>query len=416
MKIIEDETYYQLIKHPDSKKLLVIFSSLDTKSPKFTFWKMAQSLECNCLFFNSPMTHWYRTGIIGIPNGIKGTCEKIADIRKNLNIEEMIFFGVSMGGYGAILYGSLTKADHVIVFSVEPLLGLPGGKTEVTRNHLQPIYPDLRVLDIPKTTLIYGEMDIPDSIGAFLLSQSCKNIKIFRLPYAEHDVANSLNYRNELKPLLESLINNESINIHSLKSGAINERSYLLLHKLRNDYINHRWEKTVQIIEEDKNLLEESPLLHFIYSVCNYKTGKFKTAKSHLIMILSKEREFSQAWNLLSSCEFKLGRYSEAVTAATIAIQLKPQYSLFHITKSMALKKLGDFKGAYEEAKISGMLNVQHKNYIDEINKLEEHLKKEKSTIDSITKERDELKIKNKLNSLFGNSAAKNFDLTIFEQ
>jgi tetratricopeptide (TPR) repeat protein len=416
MEIIESNDYYQLQKHPTSKKLLVICSSLDTRHPKFTFWKLAQKLECNCLFLNSPMTHWYRTGIIGIENGLSGITEKIYGIEKQLDIEETIFFGVSMGAYGAILLGSLSGADHIIAFSVEPLLGVPGGRTDVTRNHFQPIFPDLRVLNIPKLSLVYGEMDISDTIGAYLLGESCTDINVYRIPYAEHDVANSLNYRDELLPLLKNLINNQSMNNRSLVSGVVSKRIYGVIQRINNDYFGRKWQSVQNYIERHLHLLPQSLLLTFIYAVCKYKLGDYNGSKSTLIELLAKEKECPHAWNLLSSCELKLKAYERSAVASEFAISLKPLYSLFHMTRCNALLKLNRNEDAYREVKTSGMLNPRHNPYIEEINRLETLLIYEKSTPESLIMEKENTKLTSKLNEIFNSEKVLSFDLRYFIQ
>lgn len=416
MEIIESSDYYQLQKHPTSKKLLVICSSLDTRHPKFTFWKLAQNLGCNCLFLNSPMTHWYRTGIIGIEGGLTGITKKISEIQINLEIEETIFFGVSMGAYGAILLGSLSKADHIIAFSVEPLLGIPGGRTEVTRNQFQPIFPDLRALDIPKISIIYGEMDIYDTIGSYLLSNSCNDISTYRIPYAEHDVANSLNYRNELTPLLLSLINNQTIDNPTILQGACTKRTYDIIHNISNDYLERKWKTVLAYLDRHIHLLPTSVLLTFIYAVCKYKLGDYSSSKTVLLALLEKEKECPHAWNLLSSCELKLKSYERSATASSLAIKLKPLYSLFHMSKCSPLQMLGQNEDAYREVKIAGMLNPRHKPYIDNINKLELLLNYPTSTPDSLRKEKEDSGLTKILNEEFDNIKALSFDLKYFTQ
>lgn len=419
VEILESSDYYQLQKHPTSKTLLVICSSLDTRRPNFTFWKLAQKLECNCLFLNSPMTHWYRTGVIGIDNGIDGVSEKISNIKKQLEIERLLFFGVSMGGYGAILFGSLSKADHIIAFSVEPLLGMPGGRTEVTRNYLQPIYPDLRVLDIPKLTIVYGEMDVSDTIGAYLLNEACKNINVYHIPYAEHDVANSLNYRGELLPLLQDLIYNNEINNQSLVKGVVPKKIYNIIIRINNDYLNHKWEEVLSHLNKHADLLNQSLFLTFAYASCKYRLGDYKTSKSYLLALLSKGRECPHAWGLLSSCELRLKNYQQAIYASNIAAQLKPVYSLFHATKCNALLKVEQYEEAYNELKISGLLNPRHKQYIDELNKLETLLGYNKSTSNSLIDEKNKINEKEfirQLNTTFNNKDASDFDLSAFNQ
>lgn len=417
MEIIESSGYYQLLKHPTSKRLLVVCSSLDTRHPKFTFWKVAQKLDCNCLFLNSPMTHWYRTGIIGIEGGPRGVARKISEIRASLGIEETIFFGVSMGAYGAILFGSLSQADHVIAFSVEPLLGVPGGRTEVTRNQFQSLYPDLRVLRAPpKISLVYGEMDTPDTIGAYLLAEAFADVDVYCVPYAEHDVANSLNYRRQLVPVLRELIERKAVTNPALKKTVVSREVYEVVHRVNNDYLARNWRAVLGDLERNMPLISSSLLLTFMYAVCSYKLGQVSIAKEKLLELLERERECPHAWNLLSSCEFRLKLYNQAVVAAEFATSLKPQYSLFHMTHCNALLKLGREEEAYRKVKISGMLNPRHNPYIDEINRLAKVLGYQASTPQTLVQEKESSQLLRNLNEGFDNARALSFDLHFFHK
>ncbi|RYJ12535.1 hypothetical protein C5Y41_24000 [Rahnella variigena] len=408
MQVIETSGYFQLMKHPTSNKLLVICSSLDTRHPKFTFWKLAQKLGCNLLFLNSPMSHWYRTGIIGIEGGVKGVSEKIGKIKKDLNIEETIFFGVSMGGYGAILLGSLSNADHIIAFSVEPLLGIPGGRTEVTRNKFQSLYPDLRNLNIPKITLIYGEMDIVDTIGAYLIGESCPHSSIYKIPYAEHDVANSLNYRGELIGLLMNLIYRNGINNKSLVNEKVPKRTYEILHHLNNDYKSQNWKSVIEFIDRQGTYRSKSLLIEFIYGSCKYKVGEIRESKEILLKLLEREPQCPHAWNLLASCEYRHKNYESSISYSNVAINLKPAYSLFHMTKSLSLSKLGMLEEAYSEVKISGALNPRHAPYLEEINKLAKALKISEITKETLEKEKSGNDFLKNINNSFDNNLAFN--------
>jgi tetratricopeptide (TPR) repeat protein len=155
-------------------------------------------------------------------------------------------------------------------------------------------------------------------------------------------------------------------------------------------------------------------LLTFIYAVCKYKLGDYKGSKVTLLELLEKEKECPHAWNLLSSCELRLKAYSTSVIASEFAISLKPQYSLFHMSKCNALLKLDRHEDAYREVKISGMLNPRHKPYIDEINRLELLLDYDKSTPESLVREREISKLTSKLNGIFNNKEALQFDLRKF--
>lgn len=51
---MEDSEYYYYHKVQGSDKLLLIFSALNIRPPKFSLFKKAQTLGVNVLYFNTP--------------------------------------------------------------------------------------------------------------------------------------------------------------------------------------------------------------------------------------------------------------------------------------------------------------------------------------------------------------------------
>ncbi|OKP43935.1 hypothetical protein BJP24_14460 [Aeromonas allosaccharophila] len=133
-----------------------------------------------------------------------------------------------------------------------------------------------------------------------------------------------------------------------------------------------------------------------------------------MVDILKIERQCPHVWGLISSCDIKLGLYEMAVKSADTAIRLKPAYSLFHMTKCMALEGLGLYSEAYEEVKISCMLNPRHKMYFEVLNKLARLSSRETVELAPLIQQKKDTAFLNKINALFDNSQALNFDLSLF--
>jgi len=117
----------------NSKHLVVAFGSFrmfnTPKSGKRGFeWKKLfkykyKDLEFNKLFVADSRNSWWHTEFgdlpgIGPPTLTKFLYEKI----EKSNAEKTLFVGVSMGGYGAILFGCLTEATKVMAFSPQTFL------------------------------------------------------------------------------------------------------------------------------------------------------------------------------------------------------------------------------------------------------------------------------------------------------
>jgi ABC-type dipeptide/oligopeptide/nickel transport system ATPase subunit len=80
--------------------------------------------SCDLFFFIDRHQCSYHKGIKDITYNIDETIVYINNIIKNGNYEKVIFMGISAGGYGAILFGSMcNNVNHVISFiPQEPLL------------------------------------------------------------------------------------------------------------------------------------------------------------------------------------------------------------------------------------------------------------------------------------------------------
>jgi len=117
-KIAEAETtdisYYKVGN--DNDTLVVSFAAWRT--PYFHYKKSLLNISAECkfdiLFLRNPKdkNHWYLDKMEGIGRGVS---EIKNFLKKQISTyNKIIFVGNSMGGYGAILYGSLLDVDYVV--------------------------------------------------------------------------------------------------------------------------------------------------------------------------------------------------------------------------------------------------------------------------------------------------------------
>ena len=98
------------------------------KIPPFEFMNYLSSLYndcCDLLFYKDIHQCWYHKGIEGISTSIKETAdylERKINRQPEKQYEKVIFMGTSAGGYAAILFGSLCKANYVISFKPQTIL------------------------------------------------------------------------------------------------------------------------------------------------------------------------------------------------------------------------------------------------------------------------------------------------------
>lgn len=396
MKAIKND-YFELFEVENSKTLLVICSSADRRKGQFSFYKKSKLLGTNVLYLNTPNSNWYRNGIPGIEepgiDNLSAFKNFLNKIKEELNIDHVYFMGISMGAYGAILLGTLNNAEKILAFSGEVLLGLPGGRTGPVRNQFWPIYPDLRILKFENVTALYGELNIPDTLGAYLIQEHSPSNKIYRVRFASHDVAVKLNERGLFSEVVSRFINGEDITIHDFVEPYKIKQKYcqdcLILNKyaLDNDWITiNRFINRLPSEEFNNSLL-----LLLLYSTSFYKLGKLQEAKKFLINMILQESRNEGFWSLLASCYIKENKLQMALKCIDVSLHLKPALSINNLIKANILFKLGDLENSARYANYAQTINTSYQKQVspllDKIFNLNPNIKLEKLDRMSLIKE-----------------------------
>jgi len=108
--------FYSLIYHKGNDDILVVnFSSKGIKETNRVMPEMRKTLEplgCHVAYAIDINKSWYNN-----ISTFRGLQQEINTLQTNINPIKTIFMGLSMGGYGAILFSSVCKCDKVIAFS-----------------------------------------------------------------------------------------------------------------------------------------------------------------------------------------------------------------------------------------------------------------------------------------------------------
>lgn len=137
------------IEGSNKDNLIVSFGGLGLKSggiPPFEFLNhLSANFDCDLIFYVDPKRCWYHLGIEGISFDIPSTVEYLRPIVKDRN--NVIFLGVSAGGFAAMLFGSLLKVNHVIAYIPQ----------STVRNPIDPRYQDVQpyISDVTSYTIYY---------------------------------------------------------------------------------------------------------------------------------------------------------------------------------------------------------------------------------------------------------------------
>lgn len=156
------------VRQPDSDVLIVAFSHVGYPEGKFAFTNAFANLHCNKLFLNCPGNSWYQNGIPGFGDSVEAAAMQLKLHIAELGVRRTIFVGMSMGGYGALLFGLLVGADIILAFTAEVQIGSERGRSFVENRirFFDPVYQNLSYLINENTKsqlfLIYGEGDLLD--------------------------------------------------------------------------------------------------------------------------------------------------------------------------------------------------------------------------------------------------------------
>lgn len=339
---MEDSEYYYYHKVQGSDKLLLIFSALNIRPPKFSLFKKAQTLGVNVLYFNTPSHEWYRNGVKGI-----GDTEKVVSFIKKLkneqNISSIYAFGTSMGGYGAILYGALCGAKKIFACCTEPVIGIPGGRTTVAQNnYLYAEYTDLRAVGLNNIIYLYGQTDPADCIGAYLISSANPGNLVFSLPDAGHDVVDRLNSQGHLLPMIEEVINDRlGCAFDGLLQEEVDRETYLLISRVSclKRELNF---KEILRLTDNNHILKKSAFLKIARCIALYKLGKYNETIAETIGVLKDLPKAWEPWSILSSACVRLANLPMALKAIDVSLALRPAISTTLAIKADILVRMGE--------------------------------------------------------------------------
>lgn len=115
----------EIIKDINYDMLFVTFSGRQQGLANMTTFEFRNFLEENFsnydkIFCRDEKVQWYNFGITGLTKDINDTLDFLH--QKISKYKKVIFIGSSMGGYAAILFGSILNVDTIIAFRPQTFL------------------------------------------------------------------------------------------------------------------------------------------------------------------------------------------------------------------------------------------------------------------------------------------------------
>lgn len=216
----KDSILIDLDKH---NQLLVSFGGVRQGFgiPVFEFFNSIEELSCDKIFIRDFNQAWYHKGLNSELNSISSILEFLDNIIKTNQYKKISFIGNSMGGYAAILFGTLLNVDKIVTFAPQTFIDRMNRfwyRDNRWNTEISKIYSDKKFqrkyLDLKKSLsntkystkidIYFSPLDKLDNLHANSLKKM-KNINLYPYNKGGHGVVKSLKKDGKLNQILSSI-------------------------------------------------------------------------------------------------------------------------------------------------------------------------------------------------------------------
>lgn len=334
------------------RPLVIAFADAGQKPGAHAQYKRVQRLDCGKIFLNAPADSWYLDGIPGLGSSLPDAATALVRIIEELEPSWVVTVGASMGGYAAIAFGALIRADRILAFSPEALLKLPGspsGQTLEARQcgTLGDLLPLLQEFEPRSLWLTASEGDIIDLRCAKHLA-TCANTRAVSLRATGHIDARALDGNDTLHGLLDAALEPDSEMPVPAMAGDLLDASDAIAAAF--DAHVHLFDKQPAEAETKAAIAvgrrPDWALAHHLQGRALALLGCHKEAESAQQQAIALDPGQAAYHHHLGLALAQLGRYTEAAAAQQVALDLgwSNPWALHHL--GSALLRGGDLPGA----------------------------------------------------------------------
>lgn len=209
------------------KNLLVTFGGINQQAtkPVFEFFNTLRDVDCDKVFIRDINQAWYHKGIDSDIYNMDKIVVYLQDLINVGKYEKVCFMGNSMGGYAAILFGTLVGVDTVISFAPQTFIDSKNrllNRDHRWRSQMRNIYAfdgkreeffNLK-LYLKKNNRNKTQIDVYfnpdhrlDRVHAERIKKN-KNVKLISVDHGGHGIAKTLRDTGELKILIAAVFEN----------------------------------------------------------------------------------------------------------------------------------------------------------------------------------------------------------------
>ncbi|GAB2191911.1 hypothetical protein MAH1_35200 [Sessilibacter sp. MAH1] len=164
--------YVCIEKNPESDVSVVIFSAVDCQEGDFHSVKALSHLSVNKIYVNCKENSWYLDGIPNLGFDWEQSAINLKKLAKSITNSGnglVLYFGGSMGGAGALLYGLYANVDKIVSTGSEATFFRQGGYSSFKfkgHNVFQPDWGKLVSEFSGELLMIYGDVEPIDRIAS----------------------------------------------------------------------------------------------------------------------------------------------------------------------------------------------------------------------------------------------------------
>lgn len=196
------------VKHikKGSDTLVIVFSGFYKAIQNTSFeWSLLQSFDVDILYVMDDKQRWYLKGIKEVSTSVVTTRRHLDMVSKGYS--KVIYLGASMGGYAAVLFGSLSKHKNVHIHAFSPQINLMDyGYTPLIKDKsvkgFKRYHNLVKACKIPKETVIYYGINNKRDHTQISVVECVKVL----YDTEEHRIPKYLKDRDELMDLLDRII------------------------------------------------------------------------------------------------------------------------------------------------------------------------------------------------------------------
>jgi len=387
-KIILDTNSYKILPNNTSDKLIIFFSGTDKKNGRFDFYRVGQEVNANVMLVNNGINAWYQNGIPDLGNSIDNTIGSLKQIIQMLKIKDVYTCGVSMGGYGAVLFATKLQCN-CLAFGFDSMLKVEESRSlkRMPKNiHIK--YPDLFPLIQNSKAFINiyaGEIDTMDLYGASRIMH-LSNVNVQFLRGVGHGAAPFLEKEFGLTNIIDNFLNGKNLPRSKFSNEEFKTNKTAIEYlwyayrnlkdnaKMANEYAN-----------EAKLLFPYSETIDYMLGLIAEKEKRFQDASALFSIVTSKVPHFIGAQHKLAISLRKIGDMSSSLYAYEKLLKMKPDSGLamFWLAKLYLLQN--KLNKSYEYIKKALDINPDKEMFNDFLQIVKDSLEIEKKVFQNYT-------------------------------